>query len=147
MLHFQIFTSFILLLTVHRSTSFTSRSGSDRVRNRHRFPGHHRTQNFPFPVPPTRLLPCAAATNDDTTPLRGRQRIPTILTCARCAAIPPLLWTFYRGPVVGSVAIFVAASLTDLLDGYLARRWKATSAFGAFLDPVVRISYRIHVRT
>ena len=33
-------------------------------------------------------------------------------------------------------AIFVIAGATDWLDGYLARRWNETSAFGAFLDPV-----------
>lgn len=32
--------------------------------------------------------------------------------------------------------IFSIASFTDYLDGYLARRWDITSAFGAFLDPV-----------
>jgi cardiolipin synthase len=32
--------------------------------------------------------------------------------------------------------VFVVASVTDWLDGYLARRWNETSAFGAFLDPV-----------
>jgi CDP-diacylglycerol--glycerol-3-phosphate 3-phosphatidyltransferase len=34
------------------------------------------------------------------------------------------------------MGIFTFASLTDWLDGYLARLWKQTSAFGAFLDPV-----------
>lgn len=32
--------------------------------------------------------------------------------------------------------LFVIAALTDWLDGWLARRWNQTSAFGAFLDPV-----------
>lgn len=35
-----------------------------------------------------------------------------------------------------SFLIYVASCLTDFLDGYLARRWNQTSAFGAFLDPV-----------
>lgn len=38
-------------------------------------------------------------------------------------------------PAASSV-IFGIAAVTDWLDGYLARRWKVTSAFGAFLDPV-----------
>jgi cardiolipin synthase (CMP-forming) len=35
-----------------------------------------------------------------------------------------------------AMGIFIAAALTDWLDGYLARSWNQTSAFGAFLDPV-----------
>ena len=34
------------------------------------------------------------------------------------------------------MSVFALAALTDWLDGYLARRWGQTSAFGAFLDPV-----------
>jgi CDP-diacylglycerol--glycerol-3-phosphate 3-phosphatidyltransferase/cardiolipin synthase len=34
------------------------------------------------------------------------------------------------------MSIFALAAITDWLDGYLARRWGQTSAFGAFLDPV-----------
>jgi CDP-diacylglycerol--glycerol-3-phosphate 3-phosphatidyltransferase/cardiolipin synthase len=34
------------------------------------------------------------------------------------------------------MAVFALAAITDWLDGWLARRWKQTSAFGAFLDPV-----------
>ncbi len=35
-----------------------------------------------------------------------------------------------------SMWIFIAAAVTDWLDGYLARRWNQTTSFGAFLDPV-----------
>ena len=37
---------------------------------------------------------------------------------------------------VATGVLFAFASFTDWLDGYLARRWDITSAFGAFLDPV-----------
>jgi CDP-diacylglycerol---glycerol-3-phosphate 3-phosphatidyltransferase len=42
-------------------------------------------------------------------------------------------------PEVGTLAIvlFIVAALTDVLDGYLARRWKAVSAFGRIMDPFV----------
>ncbi|CAL0300452.1 unnamed protein product [Lupinus luteus] len=61
--------------------------------------------------------------------------LPTILTLSRVAAVPLLITAFY---VDGSVAttIFIAAAITDWLDGYIARKMKLKSTFGAFLDPV-----------
>ena len=70
--------------------------------------------------------------------------IPILLTWARVIAIP-LLVAIYYAPFNGltdpardvlATLLFVAAAVTDWLDGYLARRWNQTSAFGAFLDPV-----------
>ena len=65
--------------------------------------------------------------------------IPTWLTLARIAMIPVLVIVYYldyRWTNVAATAIFVFASLTDWLDGWIARRWNQYSAFGAFLDPV-----------
>jgi len=69
---------------------------------------------------------------------------PIILTWLRIAMIPLLIGLFYvpdgwlAAPVRDALAAlaFVVAALTDWLDGWLARRWNQTSAFGAFLDPV-----------
>ena len=67
--------------------------------------------------------------------------MPNYLTYARCLSIPIfLLLSYYpanfdnRAPTLS--VIFALASVTDWLDGYLARRWDVTSPFGAFLDPV-----------
>jgi CDP-diacylglycerol--glycerol-3-phosphate 3-phosphatidyltransferase len=68
-----------------------------------------------------------------------RLNTPTILTLGRVAVIPLVLALFYIdwGPARHVAALlFMAASFTDWLDGYLARRWNQTSNFGAFLDPV-----------
>ncbi|XP_021853273.1 CDP-diacylglycerol--glycerol-3-phosphate 3-phosphatidyltransferase 2 [Spinacia oleracea] len=65
--------------------------------------------------------------------------LPTILTLARVAAIPVFIGTFYVNSWWGAAAttsLFVAAAITDWLDGYLARKMQLGSAFGAFLDPV-----------
>ncbi|KAJ0465684.1 putative CDP-diacylglycerol--glycerol-3-phosphate 1-phosphatidyltransferase [Helianthus annuus] len=65
--------------------------------------------------------------------------LPTILTIARVASVPLLISTFYMDSRFGTNAttcIFIAASVTDWLDGYLARRMNLGTAFGAFLDPV-----------
>jgi len=71
--------------------------------------------------------------------------LPTFFTWARIMAIPLIVGMFYL-PYYWSVsmteinlwasALFVLVALTDWLDGWLARRLKLTSAFGAFLDPV-----------
>jgi len=70
--------------------------------------------------------------------------IPILLTWLRIVMIPMLVAMYYfpedmLSPVLRDqvAAIgFVLAGLTDWFDGWLARRWNQTSAFGAFLDPV-----------
>ncbi len=65
--------------------------------------------------------------------------LPNILTLLRIILIPVLVIVFYM-PVQWSyqvsAMVFGLAAVTDWLDGYLARRLKQTSVFGAFLDPV-----------
>jgi len=65
--------------------------------------------------------------------------IPNFLTLFRILLIPIFVIVFYlpfsfAHPLAG--IIFAVASFTDWLDGYLARRWKQSSHFGAFMDPV-----------
>lgn len=65
--------------------------------------------------------------------------IPNTLTFLRIALIPVFVLVFYTStPYQYPIAslIFVVAALTDLLDGYLARRLDQVSPLGAFLDPV-----------
>jgi CDP-diacylglycerol--glycerol-3-phosphate 3-phosphatidyltransferase len=67
--------------------------------------------------------------------------VPTLLTWGRVFAIPLVVGAFYLPldvPTRNLVAtvLFIAVALTDWLDGWLARRLKQTSSFGAFLDPV-----------
>ncbi|KAH9316417.1 hypothetical protein KI387_025044, partial [Taxus chinensis] len=65
--------------------------------------------------------------------------LPTILTLGRVAAIPVLVAVFYmeyRWATTTTASIFIAAAVTDWLDGYIARKMGSCSAFGAFLDPV-----------
>ncbi len=65
--------------------------------------------------------------------------LPTFLTYLRILIIPVFMAVFFL-PVAWSnivcTLLFGIAAITDWLDGYLARRWQQTSAFGAFLDPV-----------
>ncbi len=68
----------------------------------------------------------------------GRRQIPNLLTFARALAVPLSLLLIYLNPLnaMPLFVIFVAASITDFFDGYLARRWNAVSPLGAMLDPV-----------
>lgn len=64
---------------------------------------------------------------------------PNILTLLRIVLIPVFIAAYYLPYQWGSLlaaSLFVAAALTDWLDGYLARRLDQVSPFGAFLDPV-----------
>lgn len=69
-----------------------------------------------------------------------KENIPNALTVGRILIIPVfiLLLTLWQGPMSQMIAalIFALASLTDYLDGYLARKWKVVSNFGKFADPM-----------
>ncbi len=65
--------------------------------------------------------------------------IPNILTSFRIFLIPIFVLVYYlpvawAAPV--AAGIFFLAGLTDVLDGYLARKLNQSTPFGAFLDPV-----------
>jgi cardiolipin synthase len=70
--------------------------------------------------------------------------LPILLTWLRIVLIPVFVGIFYlpdawMSPFAKnwtSASVFLIASLTDWLDGWLARRMGVTTAFGAFLDPV-----------
>lgn len=65
--------------------------------------------------------------------------LPTALTICRVIAVPALAAVYYSeiaNAAVVTGVIFIGAAITDWLDGFLARKLKASSAFGAFLDPV-----------
>jgi CDP-diacylglycerol--glycerol-3-phosphate 3-phosphatidyltransferase/cardiolipin synthase len=73
-----------------------------------------------------------------------RFNLPLLLTWLRIVAIPmfvavlyfPEDWLSEHAQSVVSMWIFIGAAVTDWADGYLARKFNQTTAFGAFLDPV-----------
>lgn len=70
--------------------------------------------------------------------------LPNMLTYARILAVPLIVLCFFlEGRLRSSdfarysaLGIFLAASITDYFDGYLARAWKQTSNIGRMLDPI-----------
>ena len=70
--------------------------------------------------------------------------LPNILTYARIAAIPVVVGCVFVQSILDgplwlrwvALAVFVAAAITDYLDGYYARIWDQHSALGRMLDPI-----------
>ena len=62
--------------------------------------------------------------------------LPNKLTLARVIAVPVFIAAFMLGWYIPAFIIFVAASIPDYLDGYLARKWNLVSNFGKIMDPL-----------
>ena len=101
------------------------------------------------PVPdavPTQLTPPAA--RDFTAPMnavlpRRRSQAWTLANCltyGRLVAVPVvvvlLFWPDEIAARWAAFGVFVAAAITDYLDGYVARAWAQSSALGRMLDPI-----------
>lgn len=71
---------------------------------------------------------------------KGFWNLPNLITLLRVLLVPAvvaLVWDL-PGPLqaAGACALFVFAMLSDVVDGWLARRWDLQSVVGAFLDPI-----------
>jgi cardiolipin synthase len=63
--------------------------------------------------------------------------LPNFLTFARLASLPFLVMAILDGRHGVALAIFLVAAITDIVDGYVARRFSMGSPLGAWLDPIV----------
>jgi cardiolipin synthase (CMP-forming) len=61
--------------------------------------------------------------------------IPNVLTILRILLVPCFLWASFRGEYTVAFVLFASAAVTDLLDGFIARRLNQRSRLGALLDP------------
>ena len=70
--------------------------------------------------------------------------LPNILTYGRIAAVPVVVGLLYWQSIADgplwlrwvALALFIAAGVTDILDGYFARAWEQQSSLGLMLDPI-----------
>jgi cardiolipin synthase len=62
--------------------------------------------------------------------------IPNLITLARILAVPIVVWAITAGEVRVAFALFLAAGLSDLVDGFLAKRFNMATELGAYLDPL-----------
>lgn len=72
--------------------------------------------------------------------MSGWRHLPNLISLARLAAVPVLAWLAWSGADRAFVWLLIAAGMTDLLDGWVARRFGWVSRLGAMLDSVADMS-------
>jgi cardiolipin synthase len=62
--------------------------------------------------------------------------VPNLITLARICAVPLIVWFILLGYDGAAFWVFVAAGVSDALDGIIAKRFDARTVIGEFLDPI-----------
>ncbi len=62
--------------------------------------------------------------------------IPNLITLARIFAVPLLVWLILHNLFAAAFWVFVAAAVSDALDGFIAKRFGLVTKLGSYLDPV-----------
>lgn len=87
-----------------------------------------------------RILQYSTSTNPGNSPKSPTIReniytLPNLLTISRIAACPFLAWSICKGDFAIATSIIAYASVTDWVDGYIARKYSMRSVLGTILDP------------
>jgi phosphatidylglycerophosphate synthase len=70
---------------------------------------------------------------EETSSLQ-KDRVPWAITSLRVVALPLLVYSFYQRNHAAAYALFLFAVSTDFLDGYIAKKFEATSRLGSYFD-------------
>jgi cardiolipin synthase len=62
--------------------------------------------------------------------------LPNLITLGRLMAVPVAVWLIMTGRLASAFWLFIAAGISDGIDGYLARRFNLRTAIGSYLDPL-----------
>jgi cardiolipin synthase (CMP-forming) len=62
--------------------------------------------------------------------------LPNLITIARILLVPVAIWLLLSADYMVAFVVFVAAGVSDAIDGYLARRFDWKSELGSYLDPL-----------
>src|SRR5438445_11050791 len=62
--------------------------------------------------------------------------IPNLITLGRILLVPVVVWTIMAGEMRIAFVLFLAAGISDAVDGYLAKRFGMATELGAYLDPL-----------
>ena len=72
---------------------------------------------------------------NDGAPGRGLS-IPNLITLGRILLVPVVVWAITSGEMRIAFLLFLAAGISDAVDGFLAKRFRMASELGAYLDPL-----------
>jgi cardiolipin synthase len=96
------------------------------------------------------MLPVFAAVTFSVGALRDRENyplsainLPTILTLLRAALVPGIVLLLLKHHLPLAFSAYLLAAITDVADGWLARRWNQTTRLGTVLDPLVDIVFNL----
>jgi cardiolipin synthase len=62
--------------------------------------------------------------------------LPNLITMARILCVPLIVWTITAGHMLPAFLLFLAAGISDAVDGFLAKRFNMATELGALLDPL-----------
>lgn len=62
--------------------------------------------------------------------------LPNLITLARILSVPVVVWAITSGEMLFAFILFLAAGISDAVDGFLAKRFGWTTELGAYLDPL-----------
>jgi cardiolipin synthase (CMP-forming) len=62
--------------------------------------------------------------------------IPNLITLGRIILVPIVVWAITSGEMRAAFFLFVAAGISDAVDGFIAKRFNMTSELGALIDPL-----------
>jgi cardiolipin synthase len=65
-----------------------------------------------------------------------RVSIPNLITLGRILLVPVMVWAIAAGEMRAAFVLFLVAGLSDLVDGFLAKRFNMATELGAYLDPL-----------
>jgi cardiolipin synthase len=66
----------------------------------------------------------------------ARVSIPNLITLARILLVPVVIWAITSGEMRIAFLLFLAAGISDAVDGFLAKRFGMATELGAYLDPL-----------
>ncbi len=62
--------------------------------------------------------------------------LPNAISIGRLLVVPVIVWLILDGRLGAAFWLFLAAGISDAVDGYIAKRYQAQTVFGAFIDPL-----------